>query len=194
MAKKHNPASALVSSGPLKPIQEVVTVTTSGPLTKEEMIESILHNPNMTKTQRRVAIEVLMGLRKPKGTKKKYATKEERKAAAKIRAKERRAAKLAELPEAVRPSPRIKLEPEEKKAKRRERGQAKRANYRLLLANAAASPEMLEKLDPKDRFNLLQQVSRMKKKPEGLNVGLGTPPGVDTSNLPGMPKSRRNRK
>jgi hypothetical protein len=174
-----------VSKGPLKPIQaqSLEIKVESKNLTKEERIESILNNPTMTKTERRVAIEILMGERKPKGSKKKYASREERKAAAKVRAKERRAAKIARLPEAVRPSPRVKLEPEEKKAKRRERGQAKRANFREILTKAASSPEMLGKLEPTERFNLLKQVSRMRKPPGG----------VDTSGLPGMSRERKKK-
>lgn len=197
MPKQRNPASALVSKGPLKPIQAQSLEIKVEPIphTKEEAIQAILNNPEMTKTEKRVAIEVIMGLRKPKGTRQKYANKEERKAAAKIRAKKRRADKMANLPIEVRPSARVKLEPEQKKAKRRERGQAKRASYRDLLSKAAASPEMLGKLEPTERFNLLKQVSRMRKPPGGAEIKdiLKTPPGVDTSGLPGMPKTRKNR-
>ena len=184
----------------MKPILGIVEEIETRELTKEEMEEAILSNPTMTKTQKRVAIEILRGLRKPKGTRQKYANKEERKAAAKVRAKKRRADKIANLPESVRPSPRVKLSPEEKKYKRRERGQARRERTRNLVINVATTPDLLRSLKPETRDSILGQLSRMRKKPEGLDsilsqsLAFRAPRMVDTSGFPGMPPRGRGKK
>ena len=72
--------------------------------------------------KRRMALERL-GLVKPK---KIYDSPAARKAAAKARAKQRRASKLAALPEEFRPRPKMQRSPEEKKERRKERGKEKR--------------------------------------------------------------------
>lgn len=99
-------------------------------------LTSILKNPDLTPAQRRKMYWEAKGL---KGKKSKYASPAERKAANKARSKERRTARIASLPEELRPRAKVKRSPEEKKERRKERGKEKREFLREM---AQKNPEL----------------------------------------------------
>lgn len=94
---------------------------------------------DMSPAEKRRAYLERIGARKPR---QKYASVAERKAAGKARAKARRQKKLELLPPELRPQPRLKLSPEQKKEKRKERAQRKREFMR---EQAQANPEIAAK-------------------------------------------------
>ena len=106
-------------------------VSASNPVISTPDFSNIIGNENLSASEKRRAAWELMGVRQPR---QRYASKEERKAASKARAKERRAKKLALLPEELRPKPRgPKMTVEEKRQKRSERTKNKRQTYHDVL-------------------------------------------------------------
>ena len=88
--------------------------------------------------RRRVALQRL-GKR---GVRTKYASKEERKAAQKVRSKTRRQEQMLALPPELRPQPKVKRSLAQKQERRRERGKEKRD---FLKEMARANPEQAAK-------------------------------------------------
>jgi hypothetical protein len=131
MVRKGKAAGGVTSNLPVViPPQEGGNVQMPGMLASDNPLQAaamdfsdILNKPDLTPGQRRRLALQKLGLIKPK---KVYASPADRKAASKLRAKERRQAKLAALPEEFRPRPKVKRSPEEKKERRKERGKEKR--------------------------------------------------------------------
>jgi len=113
--------------------------------------KSVIESESLSMAEKRKTVLEKLGL---KATKKKYATPEERKTASKLRAKERREARIAALkPYGLEPAVRgPKKTKAQKKAARKARGKARRGFIREM---AKASPELAKKygIDPA-RFRL----------------------------------------
>jgi hypothetical protein len=107
-------------------------------------LDAIMGKEGLTLADKRRLYLERLGAVRPK---QKYATKEERKKAAKERAQKRREAKRALLPPELRPQPRMKMTPEEKKVKRSEKNKEKRAFLREM---ARDNPAIAKKfgIDP----------------------------------------------
>lgn len=112
---------------------------------------SVIQSESLTMAEKRKTVLEKLGL---KATKKKYATPEERKAASKLRAKERREARIVALkPYGLEPAKRgPKKTKAQKKLARKARGKARREFIRDM---AKADPDLAKKygIDPK-RFKL----------------------------------------